>query len=97
MRYDWDDGHMGDGWGIAMMLTMVGFWVLITVAIVFAIVWSVRSTRTVQAAPPAASTTGPGSMTASAEQILAERLARGEIDPEEYQTRLDALSPRSAP
>jgi putative membrane protein len=28
------------------------------------------------------------------EAILAERLARGEIDPDEYRARLDALTPR---
>lgn len=100
MRYDWNDGHMDDGWSIAMMLVMLGFWVLIALAIVFAIVWGVRSTKTVQVAPPVpppASTAGQGSVTASAEQILAERLARGEIDAEEYRSRLDALTPRSAP
>lgn len=95
MRYDWNDGHMDDGWGVAMMLTMLGFWVLITVAIVFAIVWSVRSARVTPAAPTGP-TTGPASVTASAEKILAERLARGEIDAEEYRSRVDALNPRSA-
>lgn len=94
----WDDGHMDNGWGIAMMLGMLGFWLLLTAAIVVAIVWSVRSTRTFQVAAPVPPASAAGSgVTASAEQILAERLARGEIDPEEYQTRMDALRARSAP
>jgi uncharacterized membrane protein len=35
-------------------------------------------------------------VTESAEQILAERLARGDIDIEEYTTRLEALASRGA-
>lgn len=96
--WNWDDGHMDDGWGLAMMLSMLGIWVLLTAAIVFAVLWAVRSTRT-PSAPPLGSTAAPaagaGSVTASAERILAERLARGEIDAEEYRTRLDALTSRS--
>jgi putative membrane protein len=86
----WDNGHMDAGWGIVMMLFMLGIWALIAVAIV----WIVRSTRT-PTVPPAAPT--GDSVTSSAEQILAERLARGEIDLEEYQARLNALSSRRAP
>jgi putative membrane protein len=95
-----NDEHMDDGWGLAMMLGMLGFWVLLTAAIGFAIVWAIRSART-PTVPPIAPTmvaaTGPadGRVTASAEQILAERLARGEIDTEEYKARLAALATRS--
>ena len=58
------------------------------------IVWIIRSTST--PTPPVAATglSAAGSVTASAEQILAERLARGDIDPEEYSTRLEALTSR---
>ncbi|MFC5730834.1 MULTISPECIES: SHOCT domain-containing protein [Nocardioides] len=97
---NWNDGHMDDGWGIAMMLTMLGIWVVLIAAIVFAIVWSVRATTTSEGAstlPPATSVPGLGSATRSAEQILAERLARGDIDAEEYRTRLDALTPPNQP
>jgi putative membrane protein len=86
----WNNGHIDAGWGIAMMLFMLGIWALIAVAIV----WFVRSTRTLTV-PPAAS--AGDSVTSSAEQILAERLARGDIDPEEYQARLNVLSSRRAP
>lgn len=98
--WNWDDGHMDDGWGLAMMLSMMGFWVLLTAAIVFAIVWTVRSTRTPAVPPPASTASaaaGQGRVTGSAEQILAERLARGEIDAEEYGARLGALTSRSEP
>jgi putative membrane protein len=95
-----NDGHMDNGWGIAMMLSMLGIWVLLTAVIAIAIVWSIRATRTPTVPPvgsAAVSASGPtaGSITGSAEQILAERLARGDIDPEDYKARLDAL--RSAP
>lgn len=105
---DWNDGHMDDGWGIAMVLGMLGIWVVLIAAVVFAIAWTVRTTRTSQAGwrvPPAAAAPGTGSVTGggtkgatgSAEQILAERLARGDIDPEDYRARLDALRSRSEP
>lgn len=80
----WDNGHMDAGWGIVMMLSMLAFWVLIA----FAIAWFVRTTRTLHPTPPQL----PGvTVTSGAEQILAERLARGEIEPEDYQVRLAAL------
>jgi len=86
--WNWDDGHVDDGWGIAMMLGMLGFWVLLAAAVVLGIVWAIRSTGT-----PAAGS-ADGLAMRSPEQILAERLARGDIDPEEYQTRLAALAAR---
>lgn len=89
--WSWDEGHMDDGWGIAMMLGMLGFWVLVTAAIGFAIVWAVRSART-----PTAGASGGTTTTGSPEQVLADRLARGDIDIEEYQARLAALG-RSTP
>jgi putative membrane protein len=82
--YRWDNGHMDAGWGIALMLGMMGIWVLIAIAIV----WLVLSTRTHPVPPPAPH----NSVIQTAEQILAERLARGEIDPAEYKERLNALT-----
>jgi putative membrane protein len=81
----WDNGHMDPGWGIVMMLGMLAFWALVA----FAIVWFVRSTRTPHATP---TSTPVGGTVTSAEQILAERLARGEIEPEDYRARLTALT-----
>lgn len=96
MRY-WEDGHMDNGWGIVMVLGMLGIWALVAVAIV----WIFRSTTTPPPPPATTPVSAPGlsaagSVTASAEQILAERLARGDIDPEEYRTRLGALTSRGA-
>ena len=85
-----DYGHMDAGWGVAMMLGTLAIWVLIAVAIIVV----AQSTRTTAGPPSGAS--GPANVTSTAERILAERLARGEIDSEEYRSRLDALaSPRA--
>lgn len=84
MNY-WDNGHMNNGWGVAMMLVMLGVWALIALAIV----WFIHTTRT--PAVPTATSDG-GNVTRGAEQILAERLARGDINPEEYRERLKALT-----
>lgn len=80
----WDNGHMDNGWGIVMVFGMLGMWVLIALAIV----WLVRFLATPVVPPTGSDSIG----TRTAEQILAERLARGEIDPEEYRARLNALS-----
>ena len=88
----WDEGHMDDGWGLAMMFGMLGFGLLIALAVGLAVVWGARSTAAPSQSPlepPAGSTTRKA--TSGAEQILAERMARGEIDTEEYQARLEAL------
>ena len=59
------------------------------VCIALAIVWFIHTTR-IPAVPPA--TADGGNVTRGAEQILAERLARGDINPEEYRERLKALT-----
>jgi putative membrane protein len=74
----WDNGHMDAGWGLVMALGMLAVWALIVVAIV----WFIRT------GTGRASSTHPAG---NAEQILAERLARGEIDAEDYRARLAAL------
>jgi putative membrane protein len=78
---DWD--HMngwGGGWmwlwGVAMMALLVVL-----------IVWLVRAT-TGSTGPWRSKTTDP---TDKAREILAERLARGELSIEEYRERVDAL------
>lgn len=72
--------HMnGFGWG------MMGFgWVTIIV-VIGVLVWAI-----VQSASQRNDVTRPTN-TSSAEAILADRFARGEIDNDEYRTRLDAL------
>lgn len=94
--WDWDDGHMDDGWNAAMVLGMVGLWIAVAAVVVAAVVWAVRS-----GSGPGGGGSTPPSMprapTGSAQQILAERLARGEIDPQEYRERLAALSEPTGP
>jgi putative membrane protein len=83
----WYGDHMS-GWGYLLMsLTTLAFWALVAAAVVllvrFARGGSAGGTgATGGTAPPAASTP---------EQILADRLARGEIDVEEYQRRVEVL------
>lgn len=66
-----------------MVLGMLAIWGLVALAVV----WLIRTTGSPQ--PP--SEPRPGSVTAGAEQILAERLARGEIEPEDYRASLAAI------
>ena len=89
MYGDHGDGG-GWGWGawLLMALTMLTFLALVGFGVFM--VW--RSTSHPRqpefeesASPPRA-----------AESILAERMARGEIEPEEYRRRLDALKPGSS-
>lgn len=88
----WDEGHMDDGWGLAMVLAMLAVGLLIALAVGVAVLWTTRF-----ASAPSQTSIGPlgGSAThgdpADAEQILAARMARGEIDTEEYRARLDVL------
>ncbi len=71
--------YWNNGWGwvgwLTMMVFMVGFWGLIAWAVI-AVARGPSGTRHQQR---------------SAEDILAERFARGEIDHDEYTHRLDAL------
>lgn len=84
---NWDngymhDGYMNDGWGVAMMFGMLAVWIVIAIGVV----WAVRSSRATDTA--ATNSIGPSG---TAEQILAERFARGEIDQTEYESRLKTL------
>lgn len=86
----WDDGHMDAGWGVAMMIGTLAISILIAVSVVVVL----QATRT--SAEPPSDTASPANITSTAEQILAERLARGEIDSVEYRSLLEALaSPRA--
>ncbi len=72
-------GYDMNGWGWLGMTLMV----LVTIAIVGLVIWVV-------ARRPGG---GPGREPSAREQLDA-RLARGEIDTQEYRERLDALSGR---
>ena len=77
------NGYAMSGWGwLLMTLGMLGFWALVAVS-------HGRPAAAPRPARPAAAA-GPAA-TARAEEILAQRLARGEIDPDEYRQRLQTL------
>ncbi|MDA3650144.1 SHOCT domain-containing protein [Saccharopolyspora indica] len=77
--------YYGGGWGLlGMMVMTVGmvlFWVLVIVAIIALVRYLQRSARA-------------DSGGTRAEEVLAERFARGEIDEEEYRRRLETLTER---
>ncbi len=74
------DGHGGGGWVVGMVIFMIVFWGSI-VALVCV------SVRALLQRPQHAGQAGRP----EARDILAERLARGDIDPEDFQRRLEAL------
>jgi putative membrane protein len=80
-------GYDGDGWGwagwILMTVGMVAFWAVVITAVVLAIRYLTGSRGS------AATSTSSGQT--RAEDVLAERFARGEIDENEYRQRLSAL------
>ena len=78
----WYNGDWGWGGWILMMVSMVLFWALLITAVVLVVRYLVSSPR--GGPSPAA---GP----LPADNLLAERYARGEIDDEEYQRRLTML------
>jgi putative membrane protein len=81
MMYPYSE-HMS-GWGYALGITgMVLFWVVLVLAIALAVRYLDR--RRGESLPP----TPPPP---TAEQVLAGRFARGEIDADEYRQRLDTL------
>lgn len=85
MHYsNFNDGPGDGAWmWIPMMVMMLVFWGgLIALAVVF-----IR--RPHHPAPPEPGPAVDAKQTP--QEILAERLARGEIDPDDYQQRLDAL------
>ncbi|MFE1443525.1 SHOCT domain-containing protein [Streptomyces sp. NPDC058739] len=82
----WYD-HDVSGWGwFAMSASMVLFWVLIITI----------GALLLRALTRAGDTgTRPGTRAATAEELLAERFARGEIDEDEYNRRLTVLRTRA--
>lgn len=82
----WNDG-MGSGnwWWIPMMIMMIAFW--------GGLIWiGVALLKRNHTAPQLHSPgSAPAAARPTAQEILAERLARGEIEPEDYRNRLDAL------
>ena len=86
----WSDHYM-NGWGYAgMAVGMVLFWALIIVGIIALVRFSTGTTQA--RAVPQYLPSGE-----SAEQVLAARFARGEIDEPEYQQRLAVLRAAAHP
>jgi putative membrane protein len=79
MMHYWNDGYNAWWWMIPMMVFML--------AVVGTVVWAlVHTTRPEPGTSP---------KTPSPEEVLAQRLAAGEIDAAEYHERLDALHGRA--
>lgn len=76
----WGDDHMGSGW----WWTMGVGWLVFLALVVLLVAYLVRQVADRDRPPPQPSRP-------SAEDVLAERFARGEIDEEEFRRRRDAL------
>ena len=83
MPYGYGD-HMDNGWGGGWIVMIAMMLILILIAA--GVLWFVLG-----GSHRLASTTGVQASRPTAEDLLAERLARGEIDPDEYRARLSAL------
>ena len=75
---------MSDGWGWGGWLAMVLVMLVVLAAVAWALFLVWRNASASPSEPPHGAQDSP-------EGILAERLARGEIDAEEYRQRLKAL------
>lgn len=85
----WYDGGWGWGGWVVMAVTMVLFWALLIAGIIALVRYF---TGTAHGHPSGAHPPGqPGWPNREAEQVLAERFARGEIDEDEYRRRLALL------
>jgi putative membrane protein len=84
----WFGDHMSGGGYALMAIGTLLFWALIIAGVVVLVRFLARSDQ----AGPARPVDRP-----SAEQILAERFARGEIDEEEYRRRLETLRAAGSP
>jgi putative membrane protein len=77
------NGYAMSGWGwLFMTLGMLGFWALVAVLALALL----RRPGPSHQRPPRDQQPPPG-----AEEILAQRLAHGELDPDEYRQRLQTL------
>ncbi len=87
MHRDWNDGWSGNWWWMGIM--MIAFWG----GIIWIAVTLIRHTNHA----PQLHAHGPVPAVPARQtpqEVLAERLARGEIEPDDYRQRLDALEHR---
>lgn len=83
---DWN--NQVSGWESALMIIgMLAFWALAVAGVVY-VVRARRATSGADSQPPGRN---------SAEQVLAERFARGEIDEPEFTSRRNALHASTLP
>lgn len=91
----WYDHHNVSGWGwFTMSVGMILFWaVLITLGVLLfrALARSGDAPTTSPTSPMSTGAPSHGPVRPTAEQLLAERYARGEIDEDEYRHRLAVL------
>jgi len=83
----WHDGG-GNWWWIPMTLMMIAFWAGLAWVIVALVRRGPHPTTGATSTPP--HLTSP-SVPLDPRQLLAERLARGDIEIDDYRARLDAL------
>ncbi|MFJ9952386.1 SHOCT domain-containing protein [Kitasatospora sp. NPDC091207] len=96
-------GHVWGGWGFGLM-ALVSLAVLVVLVLV-AVALVRHLSRSSRPVPPAPWGSGgqagvvgpPRAVSPTAEHLLAERFARGEIDAEEYRQRLDVLRGANGP
>ena len=79
----WQYGNGMSGWGFPMMAGGLLVWVLIVVGVIALLRHVIR-----ESAEPR-----PQHVGSTAEELLAERFARGDITEQEYRDRLDVLRP----
>lgn len=80
-----DFGHMG--WGNGGWWMMIIWAPIVFIGLVALVIWAVRSTSS----PPRGRDDDLANPLDGARRILAERYARGELDSDEYQERLEHL------
>lgn len=98
MRYDdWGDHGGGAWWMLVMMVLMAAFWI----GLAWVVVTALRRPHGLVGGGGGGGTTDvtrpPATVRPTPRDILDERLARGEIEPDEYRRRLDALSSAESP
>ena len=86
MMYGWGNQGWGVGMWIVMAIAMVIFWAIVVFGVVALVRYLGHSHDT-----PSGSASGP---TSGPEAILRERLARGEIDEEQFRKTLGTLRER---
>ncbi|QIY53580.1 hypothetical protein HEP86_02610 [Streptomyces sp. RPA4-5] len=86
----WYDGGWGWGGWFIMAIVMVLFWALVIAGVVALVRYLTSGHHGHPGGPPPPSNEA-GGVSRRAEDLLAERFARGEIDEDEYKRRITLL------